>query len=81
MPNAMMSKTAIATPMSPAQASLTADPICWRSYFAVTPSAAKPRRYTSDVTASASYGWKDAPVGMPRRPPVAGSGTISGSEP
>src|SRR3989442_67043 len=58
----MMSKTAIAIPTSPAQASLTSEPICWRLYLAVTPSAAKPRRYTSDVVASASYGWNDAPA-------------------
>src|SRR3989442_67045 len=51
----MMSKTAIAMPTSPAQASLTSEPICWRLYLAVTPSAAKPRRYTSDVVAGASF--------------------------
>jgi hypothetical protein len=50
----MMSKTAIASPASPAQASLTTSPICCRLYLAVTPMAMKPRRYTSDEAASAS---------------------------
>ena len=39
------------------------------------------RMYTSDEAATTSTALKFAPVGTPRRPPVAESGMISGSEP
>ena len=53
-PSAMMSKTATATPASPAQASALEPPTSWRRYLADPPSAITPVRNTSEETPSRS---------------------------
>ena len=53
-PSAIRSKTAMASPASPAQASTRAPPSVSRAYLAVAPSATIPVRSTSEETPSRS---------------------------
>src|SRR5437764_8956777 len=85
-PNAMRSKTAIARPTSPAQASARAPATVSRTYLTEVPIAASPVRNTSDETPRRSADVYDgpsaaAPAPHVRRPARDASAPVEGVAP